>query len=174
MGLSWQQGPLGGASLGRFLTPQLLPERLLFAEPLRRRLRVMLAGEWIADSENVLLLHEPGLYPVAFFPSADIRPGIFVRENRTSQHRELGAIAWFTVVVGDRRAARGAWQYTEAPDYAGELRSHVAFAWRAMDGFYEEDEQVVGHATDAYHRIDIRQSSRRLIVKDGARLIADT
>src|SRR5262245_41858152 len=98
MGLSWQQGPLGGASPGRFLTPQMLPKQLLFAEPLRRRLRVMLAGEWIADSENVLLLHEPGLYPVAFFPSADIRPGILVRENRTSQHRELGAIAWFTVV----------------------------------------------------------------------------
>ena len=68
MGLSWQQGPLGGASPGRFLTPEPLPERLLFAEPLRRRLRVKLAGEWIADSQDVLLLPEPGRYPVAYFP----------------------------------------------------------------------------------------------------------
>jgi len=29
----------------------------------------------------------------------------------------------------------------------------VAFAWRAMDAFYEEDERIVGHAADAYHRI---------------------
>jgi len=65
MGLSWQQGPLSGASLGRFLTPGPLPERLLFAEPLRRRMRVRFAGEWIADSEDVVLLHEPGRYPVA-------------------------------------------------------------------------------------------------------------
>ena len=39
MGLSWQQGPLGGRSIGRFLVEQPLPERLLFAEPLRRRMR---------------------------------------------------------------------------------------------------------------------------------------
>jgi uncharacterized protein (DUF427 family) len=147
---------------------------LLFVEPLRRRLRVKLGGEWIADSENVLLLHEPGHYPVAFFPLADVRPGVLVSENRTTQHRDLGDTAWLTVTVGDRHAGRGAWQYTALPDYAGELRDRVAFAWPAMDAFYEEDERIVGHAADAYHRIDIRQSLRHLVVKDGAKFIADT
>jgi len=161
-------------SPGRFLTPQPLPDRLLFAEPLRRRLRVKLSGEWIADSENVLLLHEPGHYPVAFFPLADVRPGVLVSENRTTQHRDLGETSWFTVVVGDRRAARGAWQHSALPDHARELRDRVAFAWRAMDAFFEEEERIVGHAADAYHRIDIRQSSRHLVVKDGDRTIADT
>src|SRR5205823_2304949 len=84
MGLSWQQGPLSGKSVGRFLTPEPLPKRLLFAEPLRRRLRVKLGGEWIADSEDVLVLHEPGRYPVAYFPLADVRPGVLVSENRTT------------------------------------------------------------------------------------------
>lgn len=51
---------------GRFLTPEPLPERLLFAERLRR-MRVRFGGEWIADSEDVVLLHEPGRYPVAHF-----------------------------------------------------------------------------------------------------------
>jgi uncharacterized protein (DUF427 family) len=174
MGLSWQQGPLSGASVGRLLTPVPLPERLLFAEPLRRRLRVKLAGEWIADSEDVLLLHEPGRYPVAYFPLADVRPGVLVGENRTTQHRDFGDTAWFTANVGERSVPRGAWQYTAPPDYASGLRGRVAFAWRAMDAFYEEDERIVGHAADAYHRIDIRQSSRHLVVKDGARIIADT
>jgi uncharacterized protein (DUF427 family) len=54
------------------------------------------------------------------------------------------------------------------------LQDRVAFAWRAMDAFYEEDERIVGHAADAYHRIDIRQSSRHLVVKDGDRVVADT
>lgn len=160
--------------MGRFLAPEPLPERLLFAEPLRRRLRVKLAGEWIADSEDVLLLHEPGRYPVAFFPLADVRPGVLVGENRTTQHRDFGDTEWFTVSVGERSAVRGAWQYTALPDHASELRGRVAFAWRAMDAFYEEDDRIVGHASDAYHRIDIRQSSRRLVVKDGVRLIADS
>jgi hypothetical protein len=40
MGLAWQQGPLASGSAGRFLVPDPLPERLLYAEPLRRRMRV--------------------------------------------------------------------------------------------------------------------------------------
>jgi uncharacterized protein (DUF427 family) len=125
MGLSWQQGPLGNGPVGRFLTPEPLPQRLLFAEPLRRRMRVRFAGEWIADSEDVLLLHEPGHYPVAFFPVAHVRTGVLVGERRTTRHRELGDTAWFIVTAGGRTAARGAWQYTAPPEHARELRDRV-------------------------------------------------
>jgi MOSC domain-containing protein YiiM len=54
------------------------------------------------------------------------------------------------------------------------LRTRVAFAWPAMDAFYEEDERIVGHAADSYHRIDIRQTSRHLLVRYRDRIIADT
>ena len=43
-----------------------------------------------------------------------------------------------------------------------------------MDAFYEEDERIVGRAADSYHRIDIRQSSRSLVVRHRDRVIADT
>jgi len=65
VGLSWQQGPLSPAAIGRFLLPEPLPKRLLYAEPLRRRMRVRFGGTWIADSQDVLLLFEPGRYPMA-------------------------------------------------------------------------------------------------------------
>ncbi len=174
MGLSWQQGPLSSVSVGRFLSPEPLPKRLVFAEPLRRRLRVKLADEWIADSEDVLLLYEPGHYPLAFFPLPDVRPGVLVSEKPNTRSPYFGDTEWFTVTIGDRRVTRGAWQYTAPPDYASELRGRVSFNWRAMDGFYEEDERIVGHAADPYHRNDIRKSSRHLVVKDGARVVADT
>ena len=57
MGLSWQQGPLAPGAIGRFLVPEPLPERLLYIEPLRRRMRVRFGGAWIADSENVTIGH---------------------------------------------------------------------------------------------------------------------
>jgi uncharacterized protein (DUF427 family) len=174
MGLSWQQGPLGGRSVGRFLTPEPLPERLLFVEPLRRRMRVKFADEWIADSEDVILLHEPGHYPVAYFPLADVKSGALTSENRTTKHRDLGDTAWFSVSASEQSANRAAWQHTGLPEYATELADRVAFAWRAMDAFYEEDERIAGHAADQYHRVDIRQSSRHLVVKDGDRIVADT
>jgi hypothetical protein len=55
MGLSWQQGPLSTGAIGRFLVPEPLPKKLLYVEPLRRRMRVRFGGIWIADSEHVLL-----------------------------------------------------------------------------------------------------------------------
>ncbi|HYU69587.1 MAG TPA: DUF427 domain-containing protein, partial [Burkholderiales bacterium] len=63
---------------------------------------------------------------------------------------------------------------TELPAHANELQARVAFAWPAMDAFYEEEERIVGHAADSYHRIDIRQTSRHLLVRCGERLVADS
>ncbi|TCC62917.1 DUF427 domain-containing protein [Kribbella pittospori] len=174
MGLSWQQGPLATAAIGRFLVPDPLPERLLFAEPLRRRMRVKFGDRWIADSADVVLLHEPARYPVAYFPIGDIVTGVLEAAERTTQHRDLGETTWYTVTAGDSSKARSAWQHTALPDHASDLKGRVAFAWRAMDAFYEEDERIVGHAADAYHRIDIRQTSRHLIVRDGDRVVAES
>jgi uncharacterized protein (DUF427 family) len=174
MGLSWQQGPLAPGAVGRFLVREKLPERLLFAEPLRRRMRVRFGGVWIADSEDVVLLHEPGRYPVAYFPLSDIAAGVLEPGKHTTQHRDLGETSWYTVRAGGSGKERAAWQHTGLPDYASELKGRVAFAWRTMDGFYEEDERIVGHAADSYHRIDIRRTSRHLVVRHGNQTIADS
>ncbi|MCV7102510.1 DUF427 domain-containing protein [Mycobacterium palustre] len=174
MGLAWQQGPLATGSVGHFLTEQPLPPRLLYAEPLRRRMRVCFADRWIADSEDVILLHEPGRYPVAYFPRDDIEEGILTPEGRVTQHPDLGDTAWFAAKVAGREANHSAWQHTALPPHAAALEGRLAFAWRAMDAFYEENERIVGHAADAYHRIDIRSTSRHLVVRDGERVIADT
>jgi uncharacterized protein (DUF427 family) len=174
MGLSWQQGPLAPGAIGRFLVPDPLPARLLYAEPLRRRMRVRFGDAWIADSEDVVLLHEPGHYPVAYFPLGDIADGVLEDSQHTTIHRDLGPTSWYTVRIGEQGKPRAAWQHTGLPEYAGELKGRAAFAWRAMDAFYEEDQRIVGHAADIYHRIDIRPTSRHLVVRDGDRVVADT
>jgi uncharacterized protein (DUF427 family) len=174
VGLAWQQGPLAPGAIGHFLTPDPLPERLLYAEPLRRRMRVQFGGTWIADSEHVTLLHEPGRYPVAYFPLKDIAADVLQPSELTTAHRDLGTTAWYTVHAGEHNTPRAAWQHTELPSHAAELKDRAAFAWRAMDAFYEEDERIVGHAADPYHRIDIRLTSRHLVVRHDDRVIADS
>jgi uncharacterized protein (DUF427 family) len=174
MGLAWQQGPLAAGAVGRFLTPDPLPPRLLYAEPLRRRMRVQLGNRWIVDSEDVLLLHEPGRYPVAYFPLDAVEQGALQTEGRTTEHRDLGPTTWYTVQGAHVRTPRAAWEHTALPAHATDLKGRVAFAWRAMDAFYEEDDRIVGHAADSYHRIDIRKTSRRLTVGADGRIVADT
>jgi uncharacterized protein (DUF427 family) len=153
--------------------PEPLPERLLYVEPLRRRMRVRFGGVWIAESEQVLVLFEPGRYPVAYFPETDVSPTL-ERNEHTTRHPDLGLTSWYTVSAGEKHAPRGAWQHIDLPAYASDLRARIAFAWPAMDAFYEEDERIMGHAADSYHRIDIRQSSRNLLVRYHDRVVADT
>lgn len=174
MGLSWQQGPLAAGSVGTFLTAQPVPSRLLFAEPLRRRMRVRYAGGWVADSDDVVLLHEPGRYPVAYFPVDSVTSGVLRAEARRTHHQDLGQTDWYAVSFNNHEVSHAAWRHTGLPDHAAVLEGRVAFAWRAMDAFYEEDERIVGHAADAYHRIDIRATSRHLVVRDGGRTVADS
>ena len=174
MGLSWQQGPLSPGAIGRFLVPEPLPQRLLYIEPLRRRMRVRFGGAWIADSEHVLLLFEPGRYPVAYFPKTDISPEVLEHTEHTTRHPDLGLTAWYTAKADQQHATRAAWQHVDPPSYAADLRERIAFAWRAMDAFYEEDERILGHAADSYHRIDIRQASRNLVARHRDRIVADT
>jgi uncharacterized protein (DUF427 family) len=173
MGLSWQQGPLGRNPNGRFLV-RGMPERVLYAEPLRRCLRAELGGRTVVRSDDAVLLFEPGRYPVAYFPLADFAAGALRQTDHRSEHRDLGDTEWFEVIGGTRQAPRGAWQHVALPEHAAMLNDKVALAWRAMDGFYEEDDRILGHAADPYHRIDIRRTSRRLVVRAGDRVVGAT
>ena len=74
MGLAWQQGPLATATVGHFLTPEPLPQPILYAEPLRRRMRVRFADQWIAESEDVVLLHETSATRLITFPKRTFNP----------------------------------------------------------------------------------------------------
>jgi uncharacterized protein (DUF427 family) len=175
MGLSWQQGPLGRDPNGAFVTATAMPERVLFVEPLRRRMSVVLGGSTIARSDDAVLLFEPARYPVAYFPVGDIAAGALSPADRVTIHPDLAETKWFDVTGGDDRVARrGAWQHVDPPPQAAALRETIAFAWRGMDAFYEEDERILGHAADPYHRIDIRRSSRHFVVRDDDLPVADT
>jgi uncharacterized protein (DUF427 family) len=137
-------------------------------------MRVLFDERWIADSENVVLLHEPGRYPVAYFPLNDVTAGALQSSEHSTRHRDLGTTSWYSVCVGKQSTPRSAWQHTELPPHATDLKDRVAFSWRAMDGFFEEDERIVGHAADSYHRIDIRRTTRSLVVRKGDHVIADS
>jgi uncharacterized protein (DUF427 family) len=151
-----------------------MPQRVLYAEPLRRRMRADLGGRTVVRSDDAVLLFEPGRYPVAYFPIADFAQGALKATDHRTTHPDLGDTAWLEVVGGTGHAARAAWQHVAPPDHAAVLEGKVALAWRAMDGFYEEDDRILGHAADPYHRIDIRHTSRHLVVRAGERVVADT
>ena len=153
MGLSWRQWPLGRNPNGQFLVPGM-PARVLYAEPLRRRLRAELGGRTVVQIDDAVVPFEPGRCPVTYFPPADFagraqadRPPHPARRPR--RDRLVRGRRWRAPCRPRGLAAR------HAPEHAAILTDMVALAWRAMDAFYEEDDGIRGHAADPYHRIGI-------------------
>ena len=56
----------------------------------------------------------------------------------------------------------------------GDLAGYVQVEWNAVDRWLEEDEEVVGHPRDPFHRIDIRRSSRHVVVALDGQVVAES
>jgi hypothetical protein len=73
-------------------------------------MRVRFAARLIAESENVVLLFEPGRYPVAYFPETDVSPAVLERTEHTAQH-SVSIFArprvtwWFAMAIGSSLTA---------------------------------------------------------------------
>ncbi len=67
MSLTTGRGPLSANPAGRF--NQAVPAGLVYVEPFPRRVRGVIAGTVVLDSEQVLLVHRPAHPPAYAFPS---------------------------------------------------------------------------------------------------------
>jgi uncharacterized protein (DUF427 family) len=148
---------------------QALPRDLRY-EQSPKRVRAVLAGETLADSTAALLVWEARrAVPAYAFPDADVRQALLGPSENPVPDAHGGDATFLTARVGDAVAENAAWRYAD-PDLAG----HVAFAWEAMDHWYEEDEEVFGHPRDPWHRVDARRSARHVRVAIDGDVVADS
>jgi uncharacterized protein (DUF427 family) len=139
-------------------------------ERARKRLRVMLGGEVVADTINPLLVWEVPYYPTYYFPETDVRTDLFVETGETQKSPSRGVATQLSVKVNGSEGSA----YTFTHPKIDEIAGHYAFVWKTMDHWFEEDEEVFVHARDPYARIDILPSSRRVRVEVEGVTIADT
>jgi uncharacterized protein (DUF427 family) len=144
MSLTMGSGPFGHRPAGRF-NLEIPVREVLFVDPSARWIRASRGGETVVDTRRAKLLHQHGVLPRYFIPREDVR--------------------W------DRLAGVGP---VSPPAGAPELDGHVAFAWDDLDAWFEEDEQLISHAIDPYHRVDVRRTSRHVAVSAGGTRLADT
>jgi uncharacterized protein (DUF427 family) len=148
-----------------------MPDHRVEIEPSARWVRVKFGGEFVADSQRVLLVRETGRVPVYYFPQEDVR--LDWLEPNTAVADEDGKLYW-DVKVDGRLAKKGAWTYPRpSPEYEA-LKDYVAFSWHKMDNWYEEEEEVFVHPRDPYKRVDSMPSSRHVRVVINGQTVADT
>jgi uncharacterized protein (DUF427 family) len=139
------------------------------AERGAKRVRVYFGGVAIADTTRPLLVWEKPYYPAYYIPVEDVRTDLLAEDGDVRHSPSRGDAQVLTVKVGGREAAGAALRYDESP--LDGVAGHVRFDWDAMDGWFEEDEEVFTHPRDPYSRVDILASSRHVRIElDGATL----
>jgi uncharacterized protein (DUF427 family) len=137
-----------------------------------RRVRTYFDHQLIADSQRVLLVFETRRPPVYWFPTEDVRMDLLaVKEPAAGASSDT--LRWRST-TGGRQADNVAWSYADPGGDRAALRGHIAFYWNAMDGWYEEDEEVFVHPRDPYTRVDTVHSSRHVRVEVDGHVVAET
>jgi len=137
----------------------------------RKRVRILLAGELVADTTGPLLVWEVPYFPTYYVPVKDVRAELI--PYGSDADKVLGEAEILTVKVPSGAEAVGAARrYPASP--ARQLHDAVRFEWEAMGEWLEEDEPVYTHARDPHTRVDILASSRHVRVEVDGVTVADS
>jgi uncharacterized protein (DUF427 family) len=121
-----------------------------------------------------VLLHESGHQPVYYFPPEHVRDEVLEPSERRTRCPIKGEASYYSIRVGDRVVEAGAWYYTDPLPEALPIENLIAFYWNRMDHWFEEDEEVLVHPRDPYHRIDILRTDRHVRISLDGELLAES
>jgi uncharacterized protein (DUF427 family) len=155
-------------------------------QPTEKRVRAALGGYTVADSTHAVLVWEPRrVLPSYAIPEADLRltlspnTGTLPKDGPRPDADVLHGGHVFgihstegeplDVSVADTTRPGAAFRAAD-PDLAG----YVVLDFHAFDYWYEEDEPIVAHPRDPFHRVDTRLSSRHVQLEADGVVIADT
>jgi uncharacterized protein (DUF427 family) len=151
-------------------------------EPTDRRIRALLNGDVVVDSTRVVLVWEPWrIVPSYAVPAEDVRAAL--TPGSASENRPDGTILHPGIPFA-RHSTPGTALDVE---HAGQVRAGAAFQpadpdlaglvvldFGGFDTWLEEDDELVSHVRDPYHRIEVRPSSRELRIEANGRLLVHT
>src|SRR5262245_17783217 len=110
-------------------------------EPSPRWVRAYFEGIPVADSKRMLLTFEPRRLPTYWFPVQDVRMDLLTpARTATFSSSSSGTVRW-NLQVGGRAAQNAAFSYPDPDPEREALRDHIAFYWKAMDAWFEEDDE---------------------------------
>jgi uncharacterized protein (DUF427 family) len=153
-------------------------------EPTEKRVRAMLGDHTVADSTSALLLWEPRrILPSYAFPAGEVDAELVPSAAAPAEDAadiellhgghpfELHSTPGEALDVRAGGETRDGAAFRPAdPDLAG----YVVLDFHAFDPWYEEDEPIVGHPRDPFHRVDVRRGSRHVRIELDGQVLAES
>ncbi len=109
------------------------PDHPITIEKTSQRVRVMAAGQVIADSRDALTLREASYPPVQYIPRKDVDFGLLERTTNTSYCPYKGDASYYSIVPGGERARNAVWSYETPYPSVAQIANHVAFYPNRVD-----------------------------------------
>lgn len=167
--------PLGRPTGGQLnITVPDKPAHLLFVHELAPRIRGVVDDVTVVDSTGAFMLHETGLLPRWYLPAADVRTDLLESSSTSTLCPFKGDARYWHLRVGDRVIENAFWEYPNALEGAPNLSGLLAPYVEKWGRWWVEDEEMLGHPRDPFHRVDVFRSSRKVTVTVGGELAAKT
>jgi uncharacterized protein (DUF427 family) len=172
MSLTLGTGPLAGHPAGAFnfdLDEAAPKHRIYFAEE-QRRLRAVVDDAVILDTTRARLLYETGIAPRIYAPLADYTLDVFTRTDHSTHCPFKGDASYWTLGALENVL----WTYEQPLPEAAFLDGYAALYEKRVDAWFVEDDRVFSHLRDPFHRVDVHDSSREVVVRVGGTEVART
>src|SRR6185369_1430241 len=98
-----------------------------------KHIRVIFGEVVIADTRNAKRVLETSHPPVYYIPQEDIKMEHLLRTDRSTFCEWKGEAIYYTIEVGDRRAANSAGSYPRRSLSFSSIKDHLAFYLQMMD-----------------------------------------
>src|SRR5213592_4274312 len=103
MTLTIGTGPLAGSPGGKFnFSLDQAPKHRIFYADYPRRLRAVIGGRVLFDTERAKLLYETGILPVAYIPLEDYDQALLEPTDHTTHCPFKGDASYWTIRAGER------------------------------------------------------------------------
>jgi uncharacterized protein (DUF427 family) len=157
-------------------------------QPTPKRVRALVGDDPVVDSTRAVLLWEPRrIVPAYAVPAGDISAELVPAPPSAEAAAALDALGTRRVLSpghfrthtadGDELTVRAPAGEREAAAFRladPDLEGYVELDFDAFDQWLEEDEPIVSHPRDPFHRIDVRRSSRSVVVERDGTVLAES
>lgn len=106
---------------------QKWPDHKVIESHMDQEVKVIIDGEVVAQSSDVIKVDEDRHPARYYFPRSDVRMGKLESSNTTTECPFKGIAHYFSVSVGDKKFEDAVWTYEDPYDEHRRLKDRVAF-----------------------------------------------
>ncbi|OQW50009.1 DUF427 domain-containing protein [Candidatus Raskinella chloraquaticus] len=101
--------------------------------PYPQGVRVLFAGEVLAQTRRALALKEGSYPPVLYIPRDDVRMDLFRKTSNATHCPYKGEASYYSALTASKNSENAAWSYEKPFDQMAQIKEYFAFYPNRVD-----------------------------------------